>query len=520
MRFVRFIILFSALVYSSTIKVAILDDAFFMADPVLEPYFKESRSIDFKWDQADLDRDPRIPMGRENIFYHGTFLSGIMVHQWELVWGSEASEKVQIFPVKIVSDHAKEMNMQAGYMALERLLALPVDAILIAWSGGEMPDSAHRVWEAWRAKGVPIFVSAGNHGARHPSTPSGSPGAYTIAALDRSENRLSVSNWGNQVSLSAVAESQIGRSSLRPQWIQMDGNTSGAAAAVLADWVLLKSEFPKVPNHSIMDALINTAKPILSIEPSLLGAGKIQIDKAREYLKSPNNHLASLKNPTGILNLNSKKWKDLDFSLVEPEYQIEIFFTEPISIGNRKDRSCNELDFQYFADGKPVKRNRVKLLSGDTLKISAQNLKVRSKKSCRIQYQIRVQSRENSNCIRPRIFEADSGYFDDGSGDLNYAPNSECSIYLKAAEHQWIEIYFIEFNTQKSVDYLHIFAGESTRQDDAIALFSGEEIPPALRIPLNQLHFWFLSDELIQMKGFKVFWRFIPAGSGEPGIIK
>src|ERR1039457_5698744 len=104
------------------VKVAVVDDGFRLSHKNLRDFiYTNEKEIpeNFQdddgngyiddvhgWDISDNDNDVSVPKGKENKYYHGTYIAGIITAVFKKCYGDEASRYLKIIPVKVLSDHA------------------------------------------------------------------------------------------------------------------------------------------------------------------------------------------------------------------------------------------------------------------------------------------------------------------------------------------------------------------------------------------------------------------------------
>ena len=88
------------------------------------------------WDISDNDNDVSVPKGKEEVFYHGTYISGVITGIFRQCFGEEASKYLKIIPVKVLSSNAKSTYLADGYKGMKYACDLGADIVCCAWSGG------------------------------------------------------------------------------------------------------------------------------------------------------------------------------------------------------------------------------------------------------------------------------------------------------------------------------------------------------------------------------------------------
>ena len=92
----------------------------------------------------------------------------------------------------------------------------------------------------------------------------------------------------------------------------------------------------------------------------------------------------------------------------------------------------------------------------------------------------------------------------DGSGDDNYAINSDCKWTLTAKPGHDLVLEFLELDTEINVDSIYLFRGEKALQTKFLMRISGSQLPPKIVVEDGPALFWFTSDAQNQKSGFKV----------------
>jgi hypothetical protein len=105
-------------------------------------------------------------------------------------------------------------------------------------------------------------------------------------------------------------------------------------------------------------------------------------------------------------------------------------------------------------------------------------------------------------CHDTQFLGEDRGIITDGSGTVNYANNCSCKWQVTAKGNQRIHIRFTALDTQPNVDYIWIFDGTETLQENLMAKFSGNNLPPEITSLSNQVLIWFVTDSHVTGKGW------------------
>ncbi|HET7732738.1 MAG TPA: S8 family serine peptidase, partial [Paludibacter sp.] len=135
------------------VVIAIIDDGFNVTNSTLKPFlYQNSRDIinsfdddansykdDFTgWDISDDDAAVNPPKDKLKEYYHGTYLSGIIIRVLKSCDGEKASTYFKILPVKAISDRERLTYIKDGYKAMEYALAMHADIVCCAWGSNVM----------------------------------------------------------------------------------------------------------------------------------------------------------------------------------------------------------------------------------------------------------------------------------------------------------------------------------------------------------------------------------------------
>ncbi|MBU7600553.1 S8 family serine peptidase [Streptomyces sp. P38-E01] len=126
-------------------------------------------------------------------------------------------------------------------------------------------------------EGVLIFASSGNAGDDTANYPAALPGVVAVAATDKQVQRLSSSQYGQHVSLSAPGGDLAVRCKKNTDICKNSG-TSAASALASASAALIWSKYPDWTANQVLRVLIETAgKPVAGKIPSkYIGYGAVR----------------------------------------------------------------------------------------------------------------------------------------------------------------------------------------------------------------------------------------------------
>ena len=519
------------------VVIAIVDDGFRLTHNDCKNYFyrntKEIRGnhIDEDnngfiddvcgYDVADMDNDVSIQAGSETSFFHGTMVMGIVTRLAEYCLGPKAYEYVKILPVKTLGDKSTKPYLESGYDGINYAVKAGADIIICAWSGGHYDDDKYRhIFEEAQRKGITIVGSAGNFYSEAVDPPASISTVFAIAAVDTALKKLPMSNYGIKTDLVAAGQNVYTAYPLKDDTHFYGTGTSSAVALVGACAGILKIANPKATPYQIFAALKNTALPIDSMNRyygGKLGAGLPQLTDALNYL-------LNAKAQPAYFNTNRATGEIiLDKTNTKKQWQIEpaggyknITFTLS---GKLKESSKERVDFYkddsivaaYNLHSFPLKA----VIPGGKVKVVYSGPPAAGPLS--LQYKAEPLDSTTLYCSGTQTFTADSGEISDGSGNADYANNCSCKWQIIVPEGKHIKIDFDQFDTQFKTDFVWIFQGTKTLQENLIAKFSGSELPPIITSGYNQLLLWFVTNPTVTGKG----WRVKYTATDEPqGMVK
>ena len=203
---------------------------------------------------------------------HGTHVSGIIAAETDNATGmAGVAPQAVIMPIKVIGE-----NCYGNYSRLMQGILYAVDQgvriISITSGGGFEHTGLHDAIIYARSKGVLVVVAAGNRGSALPFYPGSFDEAFTIAGTDNADNQYTMTNYGQQIDLSAPAVaiySTYWDKDAGSTYALMTG-TSMAAPHVAGVAALILAIDPKLSLEALETALINSAT-------DLGDAGKDQI---------------------------------------------------------------------------------------------------------------------------------------------------------------------------------------------------------------------------------------------------
>jgi serine protease len=512
--------------FHSTTKpiiIAVIDDGFRLTHKDLKPFiFSNPKEIpgnnmdddnngyidDYNgWDVSDDDNNVIPLAGREDAYFHGTAIAGIITNIVKKVYGEHAEELCKILPVKCISDRANMPTMLDGYKGIEYAMGFNPDIICCAWSGGTPETHEKEIIEKALKKGIIVITAAGNMFSEKDEFPGKLPGVWDIAALDTLNRKLKASNYSMRVDFSLPGVNVKAPFPLADNsYINSDG-TSASTALMSGCAAILKIAFPLETNETIEEALKNTAYPLDSINNRYcgkLGAGIPSVEKSLEYLSNKDHRF--------LYNTTSLTKGTLIFN---PKLKKQIREIAPFGAYNGF--------FLHFPENTPNLKGNVKIFNNDTtwysqplaklpqnLFINGSALKVelsapsKTAKQLKIGFSPKTIDSTTLFCRDTKYFTHSEDEFTDGSGTQNYANFCDCRWIITVPQGKRIKLEFPEFDTQAKIDFVWLFDGEYAIPEDIIAKFSGPNIPPTVTSATNKVLVWFVTDGTGTGKGWKL----------------
>lgn len=517
------------------IIVAVIDDGFNFNHKDLKPYiFQNSKEIKgnnidddnngfvddyFGWDFGDNDNNVSISEKNAATFQHGTMIAGIILKTVEEAYGKQAVGRIEILPVKVLADAATVPNYENGYTAIDYAINLNADIICLAWSGGKYDSRYDSYFNKARDKGILIIGAAGNAYSEPINAPATQLAVTAVAAVDTLFQKLPSSSYGVKVALSACGQNVLAPFANSDSLYTYCGKTSAATALVSGCAAILKIYRPTLSASQITEALEGTAVIIDAQNlhyGGKMGAGIPDVTKAIEYVNTENKAVFfNSKYSKGFIvvdkNTGLNEWK------IKPDAPVKEY---RFSLSGDVEKQQNNTIVFYNAAGKVIDSIALKHFPLEK-KIESPDVKIiinggLPKKSIRLNYYSVPIDSTKLYCSDTIMLNTDYGKIEDGSGSEPYVFNSNCKWLIKVSEGKNIRLDFEDFDTQEEKDNLLIFKGNEALQENMMARFSGDKLPPSIVIYGNEVLLWFITDEKINGKGWRLKYS---AVTENPGII-
>jgi subtilisin family serine protease len=503
------------------VRVAVVDDGFRLSHKTLRDFiFTNKKEIrgnyqdddengftdDLNgWDLADNDNNVSVPSDREDFFYHGTYVAGIITGIFSRYYGAEASKYLEIIPVKVVPNKAKNKYYTEGYKGIRYASDLGADIICCAWSGGLCGDEQKKIVAEAVGKGILVIGASGNFFSEKAEAPSSLPGVFCVASIDSLLHKSKRSNFGMRIDISAPGDSIYGPHPVADNAFIHENGTSPATALIAGCAAILKALNPAATAGEIRMALMNTAMPVDSLNLSYcgkLGAGMPDLARAAKYITEPGyryrNFTPSL--PEGTISY--KKKQSPSAWTIAPIGAYNGIHLQTNSVDGNRELTIFNGDTVLFS-GEINKLSRWQFFQGSRFRV-ALNPKSGFPKEMELQYYMETIDSTTLYCQGEQEITGDSGTITDGSGPVNYANQSACKWIITVPAGKRIRIEFPFIDTEPNVDYVWIFEGTGTLQENILAKFSGTNHPPVITTFGNQALIWFLTDSKTNGKGWEM----------------
>ena len=523
-------------VFRHPVRVAIIDDGFDLDNPAWAAYIAHnSREIpgngvdddhngkidDYEgWDFGDNDEEVRPARTLLDKESHGTRVLGVFWQVLQLLSAGPPSG-ISILPIKAVSDARQNNYLKEGYKGIRYAIGQKADVIICSWSGPIIAPEEKALLAEARAKGILILAAAGNFYAMQPQYPGAFPAVIDVAATDRNGKKLSVSNYGSFVDISAPGDSLV---TFDPYALTAEAHISATSAAtpvIAAIVTALRAAYPSLSADAIEHLLKNTATPLEESNPLYagnLGAGLVNVAAIRAVLEKGKAadagqpfrqvkayvDLRQLHQQTPVRIIPPGRYKSIKF-LLEPA---------GAAAGGLPD-----LKVTFFRDGRTrdtlIRKERLKIpFLADADSVYLYGLRAAPPRGAAqatawLYYEVMTIDSSTLYCggtLTP--VTGMEGWIEDGSDDATYTGRNDCKWLITAPSGKKLQLNFEQFDTEPKLDQVYLFNGNSTK-DPILAIFSGHKLPPPIRSWGNTVLVWFLTSEENNYQGWKLHYKVI-----------
>ncbi len=211
---------------------------------------------------VDDDGDGLIDEG----LHHGTYIAGLL---------HLAAPDAKILPIRVLEEdgRGRAMNLAKGI-----LYAIHAGVDIINVSIGTVEDA--RVIEdaidLALANDIVVVAAAGNAGVGLVDFPANHPGVIGVGAVDHLMNKVSFSNYGPEIDLSAPGDSLF--STYGTDQFALWSGTSFATPLVAAGAALIKEKYPNLSRTDVTTLLKSRVQPGGPGFTSDMGTGVVDLE--------------------------------------------------------------------------------------------------------------------------------------------------------------------------------------------------------------------------------------------------
>ena len=491
------------------IIIAVIDDGFRLTHKALAAYMysntKEipNNSIDDDkngyvdditgWDMSDNDNNVTIPEGKELDLYHGTAIAGIIIKVIEKAFAEKAHDYFQIVPIKVMADKFTKSYIENGYEGIDYAINCGADIICCAWSGGKFDRERYQqVFTKAQQKGITIIGSAGNFYSQQIDPPAAISSVYAISAVDSNYVKLKMSNYGRKIDLVAFGDMVRAPHPQSDKSYTFADGTSAATALIAGCAGTLKIVKPNLSPFKLIAALKNTAITIDSINlkyAGKLGAGIPDVTAAYNYMlseKGRGSFFNSRRNSGEIVIDRTSGKQRWELNLPGGYKEIQFFLRDiyPKSKNKLVFNNDQTVSIKSFPSQLSVGGGRVNIELLGSL----------PKKPIILSYLGIPLDSSTMYCSGKKNLTAPSGEINDASGINTYNNDCDCKWQITVPKGKRVKLDFTEMDTQGNIDFVYVFNGSGTLQENLLAKFSGQNLPPIIISPYNEVLIWFVTD--------------------------
>lgn len=511
--------------------VAVVDDAFRLSHTELKDFIHKNpaeipgNQIDDDgnnyvddisgWDISDHDQDVSHPADLSHVFYHGTYVASLITRVASIHYGKDASRKIKILPVKVLSDQASKTYIRDGYKGIKYAMENGADIICLAWSGGNPgPKDLEILHEADR-RGILLIGSVGNFNEELVQYPANDPVVVAVAGINRAFRKEGNSSYGMEVDLAAPAENVRGAHPEKDNAYIEDIGTSAATALVTGCAAVILSKDNDLRSRDIKEALLNASTPFdkqFYTYGGKMGAGIVHLENALDYafnMENRESYFSSLRSKGSIIKYAESEVQSWN---VEPTGGYEGFYLEPdISLLSKPGKYSFSIEVNdstwnaYNLSNTPSQL----FVPASSWNLKLHDVPLRKKDVFKMHYHGKTIDSTRLYCRDTRFLTRESGIIEDGSGSNNYANNCSCRWIITVPPGKRIAFTFDQLDTQANVDFVYLVDGQTAIPENFIAKFSGQNNPPTVFSRSNEVLIWFVTDSASTGKGWRLQYRAI-----------
>lgn len=467
------------------------------------------------WDMSDGDAFV-IPPDERPDFYHGTHIAGIVTTIFQAAYGDAAQEFVRIMPVKAISDDAPYTYIKDGYKGIEYAAANGADIIIASWVVAHIAPDESAILQSAAEKRVLVVSSGGNLPEERDQFPGAHAAVIAVGSVEQDGTKTKNSNYGQFIDLLAPGTGVTGAGVLADDSYDTRDGSSFSAAMVATTAAMIKLQHPSLSLKETEACLKSSSIPIpvSRIEFSgKLGAGRLSASDAIacDVLFSESPDVSELIHPKGFLVAKRRRSDTLGWS-IKPEGEIKgirfrvIRDSDSKDVGTVEFRTSNKPDAGIVATYPVDAMPESVFVPGNTAYVSYDPRRKRRKLDWMMEYEAETVDFSRMYCSGTKELRVE-GMLTDGSGPDEYSANSDCKWLITAPPGKVIHFEFDELDTEPRTDQIIFFDGARTNEE-MMAIFSGNELPPELNTWRNQVLVWFVSDGQNQGNGWRARYRF------------
>ncbi len=506
---------FKRLTGKREITIAIIDDAFLTDNASLKSYFKtnpkdlpdnqidddQNGKVDdyLGWDFSDNDPNVNPPTGDLRKFGHGTKVAGIIIEGLNKLL-LNPKDVIRILPLKSSSDTRNNNYITDGYEAIKYAIEQKADIIVCCWSGGIFDKEKEEVLRAAQKAGIIIVASAGNFVSEKEQFPGAYSWVINTSALNSKLQKQTVSNYGRFLDISVPGDSIVTLSTIPNAPGSSLSGTSASAAFLGGIVAAIYSVFPNLTPQECDRILKNACDPLETYNPlykGKLGAGVLNVKKLIDNLEAQESSPV-FHTPKGYLGISKNKKmviahaKYPEYKLINSQPQTQKNINVVVEKWDNNLKSDTILALSQL--------NLPFLFKADSFMVSTdKNLKSKTY----LYFEAQAIDSSYLYCTETLHLTDKRGTIGDGSGEENYAINSNCTWEVEVSKDKRIKITFEEIDTEAKIDQIYIFSDYGT-ESPILAIFSGQNLPPQITTWTHKALIWFVSNVAVNYKGWKL----------------
>lgn len=509
------------------IRIAIIDDGFRLSHELIKPFLPQKPAdipnnrldddgngfVDdtYGWNVSDDNNEISMAEGLERKFFHGTMVASIIATVFKEAYGKNASEYLEFIPIKAISNQTTTTYIKDGYKGIEYAMACGVDIICCAWSGGELTNAQKEILEKAAQRGIVIIGSAGNfYGEVLP--PASHESVIAVTAVDSNQVMLPSANYGLEIDFVARGDKVRAGHPLDDRAFFYGEGSSSAVALLVGAYGLVLSQYPDANKNRIVDALKFTSIPVNHLnmkKAGSLGAGIPQVSKALEYLANAKSYASNFNPKQSEGSIHFYPQSPLKSYEIQPDgayYGIE-FQIDPFVKKQKVSLELTSPDTSFLLNSSDTRFFNKQIAGGANLRIVDKSKKLKA--PLRINYQVVSIDSSELYCKNTKYLYVPKEGLQDGSGTLDYTNECNCKWIIEAPQGKRIKLEVTAMDTEANVDFLWVFHGDASREENLMAKFSGNNIPPVITSPSNKVLLWFLANEEKTGKGWELNYSWV-----------